>query len=111
MPNLHTQDNRYPEPLSNQKSFKRRPISAVSAVNKIHNTPQTAGKSLGLVATYNTNKKNQLALYDFLNTNYRKKLIPQNMMYGKEELYDQNLAVKIQINEVKEENTLLRTRF
>lgn len=33
------------------------------------------------------------------------------MVYKKEDLYDQNLVVKIQMNEVKEENVHLRTRY
>lgn len=33
------------------------------------------------------------------------------MLYNKEDLYDQNLIVKIQINEVNDENTKLKTRI
>lgn len=53
-----------------------------------------------------------VALTDLLNTNYRKRLIPSN--YGgkqKEELYDQNIALKLNINDYKDDNMRLRTRM
>ena len=48
---------------------------------------------------------------DLLNTQYRKKLIPTNIGYQKEELYDQNLALKVNINDYKDDNMRLRTRM
>jgi hypothetical protein len=33
------------------------------------------------------------------------------MIYDKEDLYDQNILVKLQSNEVRDENTKLRTRL
>ncbi|TNV85398.1 hypothetical protein FGO68_gene15267 [Halteria grandinella] len=53
-----------------------------------------------------------VALTDMLNTQYRKRLIPSN--YGgklKEELYDQNIALKLNINDYKDDNLRLRTRM
>lgn len=46
-----------------------------------------------------------------MNDDYRKKIIPQNMIYGKEDLYDQNLHVKSQMNDVREENLKLKTKL
>ncbi len=48
---------------------------------------------------------------DFMNGSYRKKLIPTNMMYKKEDLYDQNIFLKLQVNDFKEDNIRLRTRI
>lgn len=33
------------------------------------------------------------------------------MMYEKEDLYDQNLMIKINMNQAKDENTMLKTRL
>ena len=46
-----------------------------------------------------------------MNNNYRKKIIPSNMMYDKEDLYDQNLILKINYNDCKEENMKIKTRL
>ena len=48
---------------------------------------------------------------DFLNNNYRRKIIPSKMYYDREDLYDQNLLVKMQSNELKEENVKLKTKM
>ena len=48
---------------------------------------------------------------DFMNSTYRKKLIPNQMIYNKEDLYDQNLMLKITLNDFKEDNMVLRTRL
>jgi hypothetical protein len=48
---------------------------------------------------------------DLLNTNYRKKLIPANMAYKKEDLYEQNITLKMNINDYKDDNVRLRTRL
>jgi hypothetical protein len=53
-----------------------------------------------------------VGLTDLLNNQYRKRLIPSN--YGnklREELYDQNIALKLNINDYKDENLRLRTRM
>ena len=39
---------------------------------------------------------------DFMNSTYRKKLIPNQMIYNKEDLYDQNLILKVNLNDFKE---------
>ena len=52
-----------------------------------------------------------LQLNDFMNSSYRKKLIPHNMMYKKEDLYDQNIFLKLQINDYRDDNVKLRTRI
>ena len=54
-------------------------------------------------------KPNQLA--EMLQSNYRKKLIPANIQYKREDLYDQNLALKLNINGTKDDNTRLKTRL
>ena len=46
-----------------------------------------------------------------MNNNYRRKIIPANMMYEKEDLYDQNLMIKINMNQARDENTMLKTRL
>ena len=46
-----------------------------------------------------------------MNSSYRKKLIPHNMMYKKEDLYDQNIFLKLQINDYRDDNVKLRTRI
>ena len=53
--------------------------------------------------------KDQLS--DLLNYNHRRKLIPANITSKKEELYDQNMELKLNINDYKDENVRLRTRM
>lgn len=55
-------------------------------------------------------KKFNLSSNDFVNSTYRKKLIPASMMYKKEDLYDQNIFLKLQINDYREDNMKLRTK-
>jgi hypothetical protein len=57
------------------------------------------------------NKKLQMSSNDFMNSSYRKKLIPQTMIYKKEDLYEQNLWLKLQVNDLREENVRLKTRI
>jgi hypothetical protein len=42
---------------------------------------------------------------------YRKRLIPANMKYKKEDLYDHNLQLKVDLNYTKEDNLRLKTRM
>ncbi len=42
---------------------------------------------------------------------YRKKLIPANMQYKKEDLYDNNIQLKVDLNHVREDNIRLKTRM
>lgn len=46
-----------------------------------------------------------------LQSNFRKKLIPANIQQKREDLYDQNLALKLNINDTKDDNIRLRTRL
>lgn len=46
-----------------------------------------------------------------MNSTYRKKLIPAAMMYQKEDLYDDNIHLKLQLNDYKDDNIRLRTRI
>ena len=48
---------------------------------------------------------------DFLMPQYRKRLIPANMKYKKEDLYDHNLQLKVDLNYTKEDNLRLKTRM
>lgn len=48
---------------------------------------------------------------DFMNSTYRKKLTPVHMMYNKEDLYDQNITLKLNLNDYKEDNMRLRTKL
>lgn len=45
------------------------------------------------------------------NVKYRRKLIPKEMLSDKEELYDQNLHLKMYKNEVVQENIRLKTKI
>ena len=48
---------------------------------------------------------------DFLMPQSRKRLIPANMKYKKEDLYDHNLQLKVDLNYTKEDNLRLKTRM
>ena len=48
---------------------------------------------------------------DLMKQNNRKRLIPANIAYKKEDLYDQNIELKHNINDYKDDNIRLRTRM
>lgn len=56
-------------------------------------------------------KTANLSSNDFVNSTYRKKMVPASMIYKKEDLYDQNIFLKLQLNDYKEDNTKLRTKI
>jgi hypothetical protein len=41
----------------------------------------------------------------------KKKLIPAAITYKREDLYDQNLSLKLNINDIKDDNLRLRTKL
>mmetsp|Transcript_22886 Transcript_22886/g.22174 ORF Transcript_22886/g.22174 Transcript_22886/m.22174 type:complete len:92 (+) Transcript_22886:77-352(+) len=59
----------------------------------------------------NLMQKKQNSINEYFNDNYRRKIIPQQMIYDKEDLYDQNLVLKINSNECKEELIKMKTRM
>jgi hypothetical protein len=58
-----------------------------------------------------TQPKPKKLVQDFLMPQYRKRLIPANMQFKKEDLYDNNIQLKVDLNYTKEDNLRLKTRM
>ncbi|CDW90055.1 UNKNOWN [Stylonychia lemnae] len=107
LPMMRNGNNLQDSPGGSIRKSKR----PISAVNGKLPEPQTEYLQQMFQPYMNQlNKKFQLSQNDFMNSTYRKKLIPASMMYKKEDLYDQNIYLKLQLNDYKEDNLKLRTR-
>ena len=90
-----------------KKLFKR----PISAVNNGKATLEEFERQMAQPYIAGGQKKSHVSTNDFMNSTYRKKLIPASMMYQKEDLYDDNIHLKLQLNDYKDDNIRLRTRI
>ena len=90
---------------------KRQLKRPISAVNKGKATLEEFERQLAQPYIAGGQKKSHVSTNDFMNSTYRKKLIPASMMYQKEDLYDDNIHLKLQLNNYKDDNIRLRTRI
>ena len=82
---------------------QKRPISAYTQ-HKVQEAPPVM-----LLQPYYKSGVNGSS--DLTNSNYRRKLIPVHMQYEKEDLYDQTITLKLNLNDYKEDNVRLQTRL